>query len=199
MSYRNVKYIGINNPSVIVKDMSVKDQYENNGIQMENVSVKMNEADLAITPEQLLAMHSLRRDSFEYLKEYDERINGMEAITCGVVILDRKNYEIERHKFNIDIIWYKSFLNSVKDSLPENGFFMELDRDRAKKLYYNGACQRVYIKLRSINGKLLIEKIFLRVEDEEFQVEYKAKYRSSEQLSFLVVSTGIGGYGIQLI
>ena len=196
-----VHYIGVNTPSVSVKNSS-SDEFAAKGIILENVdlkeSIKSEMKDLNAAQ----YMRNLKRDSFEYVDEYEQRINQMNAFICGVIFVKREDYNIKTSQFKVNLTWRNCLNQSIKEKLPQDGFCLTVNRDNAKSIFFAGVFHSVYVKFLAIGERLFMKNIYIVVNETVYEIDYEEVNKtgfSSAKFAKQIVSSGNYAYGLNLI
>ena len=60
----------------------------------------------------------------------------MNPIYCGNIFLKKENYNIETSIFRVSVSWHKCLKQILPDQLPEDEYYLEVNRDDAKNIFY---------------------------------------------------------------
>lgn len=196
LSKGNIHYVGVNIPVVSV-NCGDEAKAISRGITFDNVIFDESfNLGFVSEPADIQYIRSLKKDSFEYVDEYENRINCMPAIACGNLFLKKDEYNIDKGIFVAKINWHNSLKIIMSEQLPEDGFYLDVSRDDAKSIFFAGILQPVYMKLVASGKRLFIEKIFVVLSNREFEIHYSGKSSFSAKQE---MGSGYSAYGLNLI
>ena len=114
----------------------------------------------------------LKKTYKESPNEYDNRINLLPPFHAGYAYFGGNAYDEKHHKYGLYIIWSGEINRYLFEPLSEYGFAIKCSYEEALSFYKTGQAERIYIKIRSKNGKLYADSFTMPACGKEFVVSY---------------------------
>ncbi len=96
----------------------------------------------------------LDRRKDESLQTFDNRINHLAAFHSGYAFFMYENYSQDLSAFSVYVVWNGEFNKKLSQRLPDGGFMLHCDRERAVSFLNKGEGLPVYVKLQASRGRL---------------------------------------------
>ena len=110
----------------------------------------------------------LDRTGGETVRDYDNRINHLQAFHAGYAFLSLENYHKELSAFAAYAVWNGEFNEKLDDPLPTGGFMLHCDLTTAQKLCARPEGFPVFVKLYAKRGHLFADAMTLAAEGQVF-------------------------------
>lgn len=128
----------------------------------------------------------LDRPEGESVRTYDNRINELAAFHSGYAFLSYENYCPEFNAFAVYTVWNHEFNSKLVNPLPEGGFMMHCDAERAGEMLKCGHGFPVFVKLYAKQGRLYVESMALADKDAVFDLYFNGcDVKAPEGLVFM--------------
>ncbi len=96
----------------------------------------------------------LDRRKDESLQTFDNRINHLAAFHSGYAFFMYENYSQDLSAFSVYVVWNGEFNKKLSQRLPDGGFMLHCDQERAVSFLNKGEGLPVYVKLQASRGRL---------------------------------------------
>ncbi len=96
----------------------------------------------------------LDRRKDESLQTFDNRINHLAAFHSGYAFFMYENYSSDLSAFSVYVVWNGEFNRKLTQRLPDGGFMLHCDQERAVSFLNKGEGLPVYVKLQASRGRL---------------------------------------------
>ncbi len=115
------------------------------------------------------AVPELKRDPFETVEEFRERIRSHAPVPAGTATLIKEKYDIETGKFPLEVLWDDRVKDVKRIPPAESELYVIAERDLARAIYEAGPKCRLFIK----GEKIVADTIELSAKKEILPVEIK--------------------------
>lgn len=145
---------------------------------------------------------ALKRQKYEDISQFDNRISNMLPIVAGYAFFDLRNYDPESGEFSIYIEWDEELNRQLAYPLPSGGYFIKATGRQACMFHDMGHGIPVYMKPVARNGKIYSYKQYLLIDGRPFSVEFSGANLLPiedrfEELGCRAALTGTGGAHIR--
>ncbi|MCR5012902.1 MAG: hypothetical protein K6A72_11190 [Lachnospiraceae bacterium] len=96
----------------------------------------------------------LDRRKDESIQTFDNRINHLAAFHSGYAFFMYENYSSDLSAFSVYVVWNGEFNKKLSQRLPDGGFMLHCDQERAVSFLNKGEGMPVYVKLQASKGRL---------------------------------------------
>ncbi len=108
----------------------------------------------------------LKRDPFETVEEFRERIRSHAPVPAGTATLAKEKYNIETGKFPLEVLWDDRVKDVERIPPAESELHVIAERDLARAIYEVGPKCRLFIKLGIEGEKVVADTIELSAKKE---------------------------------
>lgn len=103
----------------------------------------------------------LDRSKAEAVRDYDNRINHLQAFHAGYAFLSFENYYPELAGFAAYVVWNGEFNEKLENPMPAGGFMLHCDTAQAQQMCERPEGFPVFVKLYAKQGRLMAEHMVL--------------------------------------
>jgi hypothetical protein len=142
---------------------------------------------------------TLKRGTFDTLAEYHERLQKFKTLFIGKCLLLESLYDVDKEEFIVKMNW-DSITEYFPDLLANKQYFLKIDSEFARNLFFNSNVYPVFIKTQQLNEEdnsstigLHVQKLFIYYQGEEVLICERHLEMNNTS------GSGLAGYGIDLI
>ncbi|MBO6207160.1 MAG: hypothetical protein J6O73_09485 [Lachnospiraceae bacterium] len=110
----------------------------------------------------------LDRSKSETVRDYDNRINHLQAFHAGYAFLSFENYDPELAGFAAYVVWNGEFNEKLENPMPAGGFMLHCDAEQAQRMCEQPEGFPIFVKLYAKQGRLSAEHMVLADADRIF-------------------------------
>ena len=103
----------------------------------------------------------LDRSKGETIRDYDNRINHLQAFHAGYAFLSLVNYREDLSAFSAYAVWNGEFNDKLENPLPSGGYMMHCDMQQAQSMCERPEGFPLFVKLLAKKGRLYADRMIL--------------------------------------
>ena len=143
------------------------------------------------------------RDPFESFASFARRAENMRGIAVGEVLLEKKDFDIERNVFELHPDWRVEFIKQIRKFARDKYFVVFIDADNAARIFdEESRKQLIFADFGTEGSDAAIKVIYLQTETLGrilILLTDKPPSIAVDEMNYAASGSGGFGYGLELI